>query len=259
MLGFQNLSKAQVPKTKKITVINTDYSFIGLGGQVRIDTSVTEYDMDGMPKNSNPERIFGPIIYELNTKTIDSSNNRIHKQILFSDSSIQQTYQTNFIDSTVIYSIEKNDTIEKRINYLKRKKLIRTKTWNYKKFSTPYYSDVTTINNNFIFKKTLETITHYKDGLTETKKIKLNRISKTKKTFSFNDHKKEWYLEEKSKFNSKKQLMKSVNQFYHDYHKRYFKSRTKYKYNKFGQVLSEVTFDEYHTIENKKCYYYEYF
>ena len=249
-----SVTLGQIPKIKKVTEIRYEYSF---GGRATTDTLKREYSLDGNTINSFVKQ---SVTYRTKTETIDSTKNRIHRKEYFSDSTFQDIFQDDYKDSIVAYCIQNQDTIYKIFNELRGKRKLKEISLDFRENYSPYCKTVNFDKQNLFTYNTTVITNYYKNGLTDTIKYCYNKLNKTKIEYSFNSFRKEWFKKKKEKFNSKGQLKTSVDQFYHDYHKMYFKTRTKYQYNDLGTLVLEVTYDPYLKMTVKKIVYqYEYY
>lgn len=72
----------------------------------------------------------------------------------------------------------------------------------------------------------------------------------------YNEFKNEWFVYERRKNISNRKALLWIT-FYHEYHKTYFTTKTKWKFNKNGYLTSSKTYDwNNKTIENKEVYLY---
>lgn len=134
------------------------------------------------------------------------------------------------------YTVYEGDTIFINTKYYDGKKIKRNVTERFPKgYYWADYEEEIILINNFIVKKTLETTSKTVDT-NFIKKVIYNKLCKTKKTYTYNAYKREWFVSEKLK-SSKYE----IKRFYHDYHKMYFSEKTKFKYNKYGDRVLEVT------------------
>jgi len=254
-LGSFNFANCQQRKTKSITEIAFDYSLIGFGGNVRIDSTVILFDTLGNEINKNTSVEIGNVKWLISETVLASNENFKHTRNLFSDSSFHDVFHYNYKDSTIEYTLLNRDTIFKTAKYYKGKKLRRTVTERFPKgYYWADYEDEIILKNNIFKKQILETTSKTVDT-NFIKKITFNKISKTKKTYLYNSFEKEWYLSEKLRFRKYE-----VHKFYHDYFKKYFGTKTRFKYNKYGDLISETTRSlPYRTLEKKVIRIYEYY
>ncbi len=113
---------------------------------------------------------------------------------------------------------------------------------------------LTVDKNTFLTKKTtLTTIDNHE--FNETIKVNFNKIFRVRKEYSYNFDKNEWFVVKKGKFNSKGQIKCNIEQFYHEYHRKYFKTKTKFHYNNLGQKDSEIVYDCNLNFVEKKTFF----
>ena len=249
------LTFGQTSKIKKVTEINYEY---GTTFDLTTDTIIKKYDIKGIqifpPDNSNSSTV--KITFPIKTETVDSTQSIIHRQQLWSDSTVKDIFQLNTTSSIVTFLIDNQDTIYKKVQKIRRKRIIEESTAFYSK-SDPRTESLTVDKNTFLSKKTtFTTIDNHEYN--DTIKVSYNKIFRVRKVYLYNHDKNEWFVVKKEKLNSKGQSKETVEQFYHDYHRKYFKTKTKFHYNNLGQKDSETIYDcNLKVVEKRR--YFEYF
>jgi hypothetical protein len=252
-LTIFNNTSGQTPKS--VMEIIREYSS---DGKFTTDTVIREYDRDGKETTENQYSIT-KTTFTVKITTLDSSSQKITRQLLFSDSSIIKTEEISYRDSVVNFDFKLNDTIRKEVRYRKNKKTYETTILFYQNNYRPHFTDRKTTKNNFLKRRYFESSQFCKGCKTENKKITILKHLNIIKEFAFNDSTQKWFLARKEKYNRKGQLIRSKEQFYHNDHKVYFKTFTKFKYNSYGQIEYELTKDHYWTKEREKFYLYKYY
>ncbi len=249
------LTFGQTSKIKKVTEINYQY---GTTFDLTTDTIIREYDIKGnqiyplIHSNTYSVRITFPV----KTKTIDSTQSIIHRQQLWSDSIVKDIYLLNNKYSIVTFLIDNQDTIYKKVQIIRRKRIIEESTAFYSKSDTRTESLIVD-KNTFLKKKTTST-TIGNHEFNDTIKVSYNKIFRIRKEYSYNIDQNEWFVVKKEKLNSKGQSKETVEQFYNDYHRKYIKTKTKFHYNNLGQKDSETIYDcNLKVVEKRR--YFEYF
>jgi hypothetical protein len=246
-------SFGQSHQIKKVTqIVNAYYN----DGTNSVDTIVAYYDSNGVRIGTQN---FLKISKLVKSKTIDSLNNKVSRKLYFSDGSIYDESQINYPDSNIKYLYLDNVPILKTIDLKEGKKLKRRTVIGLSDQYSPYYTDTTYEKNNCFTKKLFITTISTKEAQTDTFKLSFNKITRVRKELQYNQLRREWFIAENEKFNSKDHLEYVIKQNYHDFHKRYFKTRTRYYYNNFGEKTCEEEYDCYlRTITKRISFYYEY-
>jgi hypothetical protein len=209
------------------------------------------------PKPDSSNKIFS----FLHQEVLDSSSNKIHVKRYYTDSLTCDKITTYYQDSIVKKTIMNLDTIkiENSINSevfrLKHNQKRNKANLLYKTENLSYYEIIYNIRNNCFIESAYITSRYFKFGSVDTVKYSYNKISKVRREYAFNPYKKEWFIKEKIKYNKNGQSKKLITQFYHNYHRMYFKTQTNYFYNKYGLVTSEKVFDLYLKVIEKKIFY----
>jgi hypothetical protein len=241
---------------RKITLVNEYHN----NGQLTEDTvSAIEYDTTGLYiREIQPSGwgyyIFGNVIGDAKRTTIDSTADKIHYGVLRTDSAYWDEYKTIYKDSLVFYTIEDNDTIRKRVEFIIGKKTYRIiQTSKNKMFSesdTSYYQaywDCTFERNNKLYAKTF--VIRNEDTTKETK----NKVFHISKVYRYYSDKNKWSLDFKEKKDRKGYYVKEINFMSGE------KTKTKFKYNKAGQKIQEIIKAPTYKIIKKYTYIYEYY
>jgi len=249
------LTFGQTSKIKKVTEINYEY---GTTFDLKTDTIIREYDIKGIqifpPDNSKTSTV--KMTFPIKTETVDSTQSIIHRQQLWSDSTVKDIFQLNNTNSIVTFLIDNQDTIYKTVQRIRRNRIIEESTTFYGK-SDSRIESLTVDKNTFLTKKTTST-TIDNDEFNDTIKVSYNKLLRVRKEYSYNFEKNEWFVVKKEKFNSKGQIKYNVEQFYHEYHRKYFETKTKFHYNNLGQKDSETVYNYNLKVVEKK-FYFEYF
>jgi hypothetical protein len=243
---------AQSIKIKKQTEIAYNYF---PDGETSIDTVVREYDIEGNEANSFVTQKTNHVE---KLQTIDSTANLIHWKQFWSDATIRDVFQFNYKDSSIIISIQNSDTTQKWIRRMKGKRLLQVIYYAKSPYSP--VCEITNYDKQILFRTKTTLITSYDGGWSDTAKYCYNKLTKTLKEYNYNTERNEWYKKKKEKFNAAGRVKKSVDTFYHNDHKMYFTSCTKYKYNNMGKLAQEITYDRYLKMTEKKIIYqYDYY
>jgi len=249
------LTFGQTSKIKKVTEINYEY---GATFHLTTDTIIKEYNLNGIqifpPVNLNTSTVI--IKFPIKTETVDSTQSIIHRQQLWSDSTVKDIFQLNNTNSIVTFLTDNLDTIYKTVQKIRRNRIIEESTTFYSK-SDARTESLTVDKNTFLtMKTTFTTIDHHE--FNDTIKVSYNKIFRVRKEFSYNFDKGEWFVVKKEKFNSKGQAKETVERFYNDSQKEYFKTKTKSHFNDQGQKDSETVYDcNLKAVEKRR--YFEYF
>lgn len=250
-------SWAQSRIIKKETRIIYDYSYINWGGKTIIDTLVIEYYPDGKRKTLREDHIIsGKTTYLDSVKTVVKTKDLIHVQEYWSDTTIHDAYTRLWADSMQKLTIRGKDTLENKRFYYDHGQVTKI-LW---------YSHYCCYENRYLWdkefrNKQLKALIIYRFASTpvyDSMQVDNDYKNHIYKKLIYNKYEKEWFVEEKVK--SKKRKHTVWNTFYHDYHKMYFTTRTTTKYNKCGDVVSEIKYDTYlKQVESKTIYLYEYY
>jgi hypothetical protein len=245
---------AQNQKIKKEIVIRNTVNYYG---NSIIDTShIAYYDINGICDSTlypygDGSASFGRIIGDAKRSTIDSTADKIHYGVLRTDSAYWDEYKTIYKDSMVFYTIEDNDTIRKRVTFIKGEKTYRIVETNKNKMlsksDTSYYQtywDCTFERNNKLYAKAF--VIRNEDTTKETK----NKVFHISKVFRYYSDKNKWSLDIKEKKDRKGYRVKEINFMSGE------KTKTKFKYNSSGKLTSEISRN--HSGKTKKIYTYIY-
>jgi len=258
------LARGQNPQVKKeIKIVSTfDYNYTQDGklylsrkGNVKTDTIITEYNRDGTLKNQKPNVTFGKYIIRDSITLISEVKNIKHQREYWSDTTIIDIYTQNFGDSIIQTKISSNDTLQINKSYFHKGQLIKSYNQDLK-HSYGKLNEIIIYYKKTNNREVATIITYFKDGIMDT--VKVDNKKKLYKTLVFNSDKNEWFVNEKTKYHSRKKVFWKT--FYHDYHKTYFTTKITTAYNKMGQPISETTYDTYlRHIEMKTTYNYVYY
>lgn len=266
MLSFLSYSYVfgQHQKVKKATKITSNYDYtyfednkiyLSKKGKVNYDTSITEFDHNGkrISNEFNPnERIFKTITLD-SSSVISETENEKHYRNFYSDTSVDDVFIYIFKDSIVKIKLVNGDTlqIEKIYNYKNVNKELKNFNNGFQRWIKIYEK----ANGN---REVATIITTKYHGFTDTFRSEYYKRRNIIKKLVFNHDNGEWYEKEKMQFKKRRTII--WNTFYHDYHKKYFTTRKTVKFNKSGNPISEVTYDQYlKHVKTKVTYQYEYY
>jgi hypothetical protein len=259
----------QNPKVRKETKITTtfDYTYIIDGklylskkGEITQDTLITEFNQDGTIEHSSNKQyvIFSKYVEIDSIVLIKEINNLKHEREFWSDTTSVDVYTQNFGDSIFQTKISQNDTLQINISYFTEGTIVKCHNRDfrpgYSKFNEIILYDTKTENREIATVIT----TYFQNGLTDTIRIDNNNKRDVYKTLEFNNEKKEWFEKETIRWKKRKRIVKET--FYHNYHKKYFTTKSTTKYNKQGYPISMIKYDTYlRHIESISVYKHEFY
>ncbi len=237
--------------------IRDGHLYLSRKGNIKTDTTTTEYNRDGSMKNLFPNPFlvtWGKTIIRDSVVLISEEKNIKHQREYWSDSSSIDIYIQNFRDSTIKTKILSNDTIQIKKSFFYKGQLVKIHNRDFRK-SDGKFNEIITYDKK-TKNREVATIICYNYGLNDT--VRIDNMKKLYKTLVLNPHKNEWFVKEKTKYYRRKKVLWET--FYHTYHKMYFTTRTSTEYNKIGQPITETKYDTYlRHIEKKTTYRYEYY
>jgi hypothetical protein len=229
------------------------------GDTLLIDTTVTEYNREGLPINDS-KNYADRFVFPIDTFDIDTSANLLQMRIMLSDSSIQEYRLYDFQDSVITISLSSaQDTLSTYKVYYSEGNCIKTAIKSFPLQAYPHTEIVLYEQDNFWQTKKTRITAFGKTESTDTVKTVYNKLFKIRKELEYNPIKQEWFVRTKTKY--RKNSLTVWETFYHDYHKMYFTTITKTKYNKHFLPIKETIYDARFRwrAECEKIFEYEFY